>query len=147
MDIGAYLTGYADGEGCFCVSFNRSQRHQLGWEVRPSFSVSQNCDRKEVLELYKKHFNCGTIRPDRSDKTLKFETRDLEKLVSKVIPHFETYPLISGKRKDFEKFKVICLLMKDGVHRTREGFERIVDIAYQMNGSGVRKFSKSEMKL
>jgi len=36
----AYLSGYADGEGCFCVSFNRSKRHRFGWEIRPSFSVS-----------------------------------------------------------------------------------------------------------
>ena len=147
MEIGAYLTGYADGEGCFCVSFSRSRRHQLGWEIRPSFSVSQNRDRKEVLELFKKYFGCGTIRPDRSDKTLKFKTRSLEDLVSKVIPHFEKYPFISGKEKDFERFKEICQLMSQGAHRSKKEFLKIVDIAYQMNGSGMRKYSKSEMKL
>ena len=64
----AYLSGYADGEGCFCVSFNRSKRHKFGWEIRPSFSVSQNGDRAEVLELCQRLFGCGTIRPDRSDQ-------------------------------------------------------------------------------
>jgi len=51
MDLGAYLSGYADGEGCFCVTFNRSKRHTLGWDIRPSFSVSQNHDRAQVLEF------------------------------------------------------------------------------------------------
>src|SRR2546422_8946108 len=65
----AYLSGYADGEGCFCVTFNRSKRHKFGWEIRPSFSVSQNGDRAEVLELFRKRLGCGTLRPDRSDSS------------------------------------------------------------------------------
>src|SRR5579884_4206927 len=103
----AYLSGYADGEGCFCVTFNKSRRHRFGWEIRPSFSVSQNADRAEVLDLFQSTFGCGSIRPDRSDKTLKYEVRSVPDLVSKVIPHFEQFPLLSSKRKDFEKFAVI----------------------------------------
>ena len=97
MDVRSYLSGYVDGEGCFCVSFNRSDRHSLGWEIRPSFSVSQNRDRAEVLEMLQKHFGCGTIRPDRSDQTLKYEVRSVSDLVERVVPHFEKYPLLSGK--------------------------------------------------
>jgi len=51
MDIKAYLSGFVAGEGCFCVSVNKSKRHRFGWEMRPSFSVSQNGDRAEVLEI------------------------------------------------------------------------------------------------
>ena len=43
--LGTYLVAYADGEGCFTVTFNKSKRHRFGWEIRPSFSVSQNADR------------------------------------------------------------------------------------------------------
>ena len=42
-DLATYISGYVDGEGCFCVSFQPSRRHRFGWEVRPSFSVSQKC--------------------------------------------------------------------------------------------------------
>src|SRR5438477_4762132 len=75
----AYLSGYADGEGCFCVSFNRSSRHKFGWEIRPSFSVSQNGDRAEVLELFQRTLGCGSLRPDRSDRTIKFEARSVSR--------------------------------------------------------------------
>jgi len=92
----AYLSGYADGEGCYCVSFNKSARHRYGWEIRPSFSVSQNADRAEVLLIFKKHFCCGHIRPDRLDKTLKYEVCSIDDLTEKVIPHFKKYPLLSG---------------------------------------------------
>ena len=54
----SYLSGFVDGEGCFCVTFNKSNRHKFGWDIRPSFSVSQNRDRSEVLRLMKKHFGC-----------------------------------------------------------------------------------------
>ena len=82
MDIKSYLSGYADGEGCFCVSLNKSWRHKFGWEIRPSFSVSQNSDRAEVLEMLKQYFSCGTIRPDNSDRTLKYEVRSVVDLLS-----------------------------------------------------------------
>ncbi len=140
-----YLSGYADGEGCFCISFSKSKRHILGWEVRPSFSVSQNYDRIEILKLYKKMWGCGHIRPDRSDKTFKYEARSISDLQSKVIPHFRKYPLQSSKKHDFELFAEICDFISKGKHRTAAGFVQIAEIAFQMNSSGKRKYSLKEM--
>src|ERR687886_698164 len=100
----AYVSGYVDGEGCFTVSVSPRANLVAGWEVRPSLSVSQNGDRAEVLQLIHDHFGCGSIRPDRSDRTLKWETRRLEDLLERVIPHFERYPLLSSKQRDFERF-------------------------------------------
>ena len=68
--LSAYISGYADGEGCFTVSISPRAKLLVGWEVRPSFSVSQNGDRAEVLHVIQAHFGCGSTRPDRSDKTL-----------------------------------------------------------------------------
>src|SRR3989344_1026539 len=106
-----YLSGYADGEGSFCVSFSPRNKLKAKLEVRPSFSVSQNSDRSEVLKLFQKTLGCGTIRPDRSDKTLKFEVRSLGEINGKVVPFFEKYPLKSSKNKDFTLFSEICRLM------------------------------------
>ena len=147
MDIKSYLSGFVDGEGCFCVSVNKSWRHQFGWEIRPSFSVSQNSDRAEVLEILKKHFACGTIRPDRSDRTLKYEVRSVADLVERVLPHFEDVPLLSGKQREFEHFAEICHLMYQGEHQKTEGFKRILNIAFEMNPSGKRKYAKEEIKI
>ena len=49
MDEKSYLSGFADGEGCFSVTFNKSRRHKFGWDIRPSFSVSQNSEREEIV--------------------------------------------------------------------------------------------------
>ena len=86
MDLEAYFAGFVDGEGCFTVSFSPRSKLLIGREVRPSFSVSQNADRSEVLLLMQEHFGCGSIRPDRSDKTLKYEVRSLDDLVERIIP-------------------------------------------------------------
>ena len=147
MDIKSYLSGYVDGEGCFCVSMNKSPRHKFGWEIRPSFSVSQNGDRAEVLETLKQYFACGTIRPDRSDKTLKYEVRSLSDLVERVIPHFEANPLFSSKQRDFELFAEICQSMYQGEHLTESGFKRIVEMALKTNPSGKRKYTQKEIKI
>ena len=147
MDVKSYLSGYADGEGCFCVSINKSDRHKFGWEVRPSFSVSQNSNRSNVLHTFKKYFGCGAIRPDRSDRTLKYEVRSINDLVYKVIPHFEKYPLISSKNRDAGKFMDVCRMMRDKKHLTKEGFKEILNLAVQINPTGNKKFLRKEIKI
>jgi hypothetical protein len=145
MDVHSYISGYVDGEGCFCVSFTPSKRHRYGWEVRPSFSVSQNGDRAELLYEIKELWGCGHIRPDRSDKTVKFEVRNVSDLVTRVIPHFESYPLRSSKQNDVLLFSTVCRLIRDQVHLQAEGMQQIVELAMRMNPSGKRKYSGSEI--
>ncbi|SRR5260221_11536168 len=147
MDEQSYLSGYADGEGCFCVTFNKSRRHRFGWEIRPSFSVSQNSDRAEILRLFQEKFQCGTIRPDRSDKTLKYEIRSITQLATKVVPHFTRYPLLSRKAEEFGMFAAIVHIMQNGEHLKREGFGKIVQLADQLNRSGKKKYQRSQIKV
>jgi hypothetical protein len=118
---------------------------RTGWDVRPSFSVSQNDDRQEVLELMLDYFGCGTLRPDRSDKTVKFEVRAIAHLVGAVVPHFEAYPLMSAKRRDFEGFAAVCRLVAVGSHLSQPGLRAIVELATSMNASGRRKFTADQI--
>ena len=57
---------------------------RMGGEAEPL--VSQNGDRAEVLHAIQAYFGCGSIRPDRSDKTVKWETRRLEDILERVDP-------------------------------------------------------------
>jgi LAGLIDADG endonuclease len=140
VDLRSYISGYVDGEGCFTVSISPRPTLLAGWEVRPSLSVSQNGDRAEVLLLIQQYFGCGRIRPDRSDRTVKWETRSLEPIRANVIPHFEQYPMLSGKQRDFERFADICERMARGEHRLRSGLVEIVRLAGEMNPSGKRGY-------
>ena len=132
-DLPSYISGYVDGEGCFTVSISPRPTLRVGREVRPSFSVSQNGDRDEVLLDIQDYFGCGTIRPDRSDKTVKWEARSLPLLIRRVIPHFHRYPLRSGKSNDFELFASTCEAMARGRHLEPEGLREIVRWAGAVN--------------
>ena len=81
-----------------------------------------------------KHFNCGHIRKDKF--TLKYEVRKLEDLINIVIPHFEKFPLISTKQKDFEIFSEICTKIKKLEHLKKVSLSKIMKDAYSMNNSG-----------
>ncbi len=145
MDLNSYISGFADGEGCFCVSFHPSRRHRLGWEARPSFSVSQNADRAELLYELQRLWGCGFIRPDRSDRTLKYEVRNVRELSERVLPHFRAYPLRTSKQADVERLSRICQMILRGRHLDLDGFEEIVRLAMGMNPSGKRKYSGDEI--
>ena len=138
-ELANYISGYVDGEGCFSVSFSKREKLRIGWEVKPSFCVGQNYDRREVLDLMKNYFGCGHIRRDWSDRTLKYEIRKAEDLLNKVIPHFLKFPIKSTKQKDFLLFAKICLEMKSLKHHNKRGLRVILKNAYKMNGSGKRK--------
>ena len=140
VDLPSYISGYVDGEGCFTVSISPRPTLRVGWEVRPSLSVSQNGDRSEVLLMIQRHFGCGTLRPDRSDRTLKWEVRSLPLLMAVVVPHFRRFPLQSGKRRDFGLFAEICERMTRGEHRSVQGLKEIVRLAGEMNPSGKRGY-------
>ena len=145
-NIQEYISGYVDGEGCFSISFSKREKFLVGFETKPSFSVSQNEDRAQILFLMQKVFKCGFIRRDYSDKTLKYEVRSLNDLIKKIIPHFEKYPLLSEKNKDFEFFKKACFLMQKEMHKNKAGLLKIMNFAFQMNPSGKRKYTKDEMQ-
>ena len=86
-NIQEYISGYVDGEGCFSVSFSKREKFLVGWETKPSFSVSQNEDRAQIL-----------------------------------------------------------FLMQKELHKNKDGLRKILDLAFQMNPSGKRKYTKAEMQ-
>jgi hypothetical protein len=104
-------------------------------------SVSQNSDRSEVLLEIQQYFGCGTLRPDRSDNTVKWEIRSLPLLIERVIPHFRAYPIRSSKQDDFELFASSCEAMQRGRHLTLDGLSEIVRWAGAMNPSGKRGYA------
>jgi intein-encoded DNA endonuclease-like protein len=154
-NVAEYISGFVDGEGCFSVSFSRRSRFLVGWETKPSFSVSQNHNRAQPLFIMQKHFGCGFMRDGITDRTLKYEVRRLDDLLEKVLQHFEHYPLLSAKQEDVRLIKEVCLLMKRGEHVTSAGMKKVMTLAFQMNPSGKRrytqddilKFMKSQMKI
>jgi hypothetical protein len=139
-----YVTGLAEGEGCFCVSFAIRSKLKVGLEARPSFSLSLNERDRELLGDLQAFFECGWIRESRSDRTFKFEARSVVDLLDRIVPHFEAYPLCGVKRRSFSGFAQVCQMIGQGDHLRPEGMAKIVRVAYEMN-LGKRRHAASAL--
>ena len=144
-NIPEYISGFVDGEGCFSVSFSKRARFAVGWETKPSFSVSQNRDRAQPLLIMQKYFRCGFMRDGITDNTLKYEVRRLDDLLEQVLPHFERYPLLSTKQRDVRLLEETCKLMKRNQHVTPKGIKKVITLAFQMNPSGKRRYTQNDI--
>ena len=135
--LDGYIAGYVDGEGSFSVTVNRNSTSKLKFQLVPEFHVSQNGDRREVLDLIKRRLDCGYIkRNGRKDRAMVFVVRRRQDLLAKVIPFFEHSPLISSKQRDFETFARVVRAMALGEHLEQLGFVRILELGLSMNGNG-----------
>ena len=145
LDFASWIIGFVDGEGCFCVSFSKRSNLKCGLEARPSFSISQKAASLESLQKINAFFECGGIRYCTSDGTYKYEVRDFSDLNRRIIPFFQRYEFQTMKKRDFLLFIEICSLISRSLHRNPQGLSQIVEKAYQMNGSGKRKYRKEEL--
>jgi len=141
-----FVTGFTEGEGSFYVAVYPRQKNKIGWEVRPSFSLSQNKRDKTLLYMLKDFFASGTIRPNRKDNTLKYEVRDLNSLKNIIIPHFDSYPLRGKKKDDFIIFRHIVFLMLREGHLTKQGLKQIVDLVVKMAKHPYRQESLTKIQ-
>ncbi len=145
MEVESYITGFIDGEGCFSISFNKRKRMKTGLDIRPSFSVSQHKRNVEILKKIHEFFGCGAIRFSRTDHTYKYEVRNLKDLRRIIIPHFKKYKLLSSKREDLERFIQICDLMSQSKHFTKEGIEKIIDLASKIDFHSKKKYTTDKL--
>ena len=137
--LDAYIAGFVDGEGSFHVAVQRNPSTKNGWQLVPEFHVSQNVERRQVLDLIRERFLCGYIRENHrnsKDTSLVFVVRNRAHLIERVIPFFERNPLLSSKNEDFIVFARIVRSMRNGMHLKQEGFATLRQLALTMNGGG-----------
>jgi hypothetical protein len=135
-----YLSGYIDGEGSFHVAIQANASTNCGWQLIPELHVSQNPERASILRLLRNHLDCGYIKPNGRaggrDSSLVYVVRNRSDLLEKVIPFFESHPILSEKRLEFETFAQIVRAMARGEHLSEKGFKRLLAKALRMNGNG-----------
>ena len=134
-----YLLGFIDAEGCFSVSIKKLKTAKFGYVLDPVFTLTQHKQNRVVLELLKKTLNAGRIIEKSGQKNLLVFVIDNRRLLKeKLINFLDKYkPIV--KWNDYQKFREIILAMERKEHRTREGFERLVKLAYKMNMEGKQR--------
>ncbi len=149
MFLRGYVVGLVDGEGSFHVAFQIRKDLPLGISIIPEFHISQSRRSQRALETAKEILGCGYIKPNHrksKDDTYVLVVRDRSDLLTKIIPFFGHYKLQTQKHDDFLLFSEVAKLMNCGLHRTLSGAEKIIDLAYRMNGDGTRRIrTKQEL--
>ena len=126
-----WVVGFVDGEGCFHVSINRQPKMTIGWQVLPEFRVVQHQKDAEILRKLASVFGCGNVVTNHGDRK-EFRVRGLQNLAH-IVKFFQEHPLQTTKRENFERFSEIISLMQEKQHATKEGLEKIANIAWRMN--------------
>lgn len=108
---GNYVSGLVDGEGSFGASVKyREDRDR--WNFSPRFTLGLRIDDKPILEWLKKYFGCGGIDDDwqaASPRSL-FRICGLYDIMSRVLPHFDAFPLRAKKKADYMTWQRMVLL-------------------------------------
>ncbi len=124
-----YITGFVDGEGCFCVSIGR-KRFRVP-EVRLYFEIELREDDEPILKEIQKILDCGSIyylsyeRYKKWRPHVKFKVGSFKDIKEKIIPFFQKYPLQAKKKKQFEFFCQVAEMISRNEHRNLEGIKRI----------------------
>ncbi len=143
-----WIAGLVDGEGSFSVAIVRhpTQKMRFGWIINPCFQVYQHEKHREVLELCRFVFGTGAIyRKSGIHPVLNFSVDSRRNIMERVIPFFEKYPLVT-KKESFRLFREIVFAMERKEHWTKDGFRKIVELAFQMNQQGKgRRRTKEEI--
>lgn len=62
-----------------------------------------------------------------------FRVTSLKQILSKILPHFDKYNLITKKQADYILFKQIVMLVDQGEHLTDLGLQAIINIRASLN--------------
>ncbi|TME99705.1 MAG: hypothetical protein E6I52_15220 [Chloroflexi bacterium] len=134
-----YVTGFMDGEGCFCASIHPAPTRR-GWYIGPVVQAYQHRDRADILERLRAFFGCGKIRPKGpNSNVVTWSVDGVPTIVEKILPHFDRYPLQSGKLQDYLVFRQIVLRMRLKEHLDPLGFLELARLAFTMNATGKQR--------
>ena len=131
-----FVAGFVDGEGSFSVAILKHPKKENQWIINPCFQVYQHQKHREILEICQEVFGTGSIyRKSGVHPVLNFSIDSMRNIVERVIPFFDRYPLVT-KQEAYKIFREIVFAMQKKEHFTKEGFIRLVRLAYSMNQQG-----------
>lgn len=107
-------------DGSFVITSQKTNS-KLGRKINLEFKVTQKGTSIDVLYALVNYFDCGTVViNNRLDNTYKYHVTNLTDLLEKVIPHFDSYPLVTSKAlrpyRAHQDFKQVAHMKKQKLH-------------------------------
>lgn len=126
-----WIVGFVDGEGCFYVGVLKNNTMTSGFQIQPEFTVTQHSRDIQLLYGLKEYFQCGQVSVNNGE-SWHWRVKNLAHFTEIIIPFFEKHKLKSKRRVEFEKFRTICLKIRDKTHLTPEGFSEVSTLAREL---------------
>ena len=134
-----YIVGLTDGEGCFYVLVRPPYNRNGGAMVQLDFFIKVREEDKKMLEMVRNALGCGSVYFQHETRKnhaqcYRYTVNTHRDIFGKIIPFFQKYRLNSNsKQRSFRIFCEIAELVRNGMHHTKEGIERIQQMKKKMN--------------
>jgi len=113
------ISGFTEAEGCFLLIFRKYNQNKLSWQLEVNFTINIHSRNINLLKLIQTYFDgLGRIGKERNN-CCDYTVSSLDQILTKVIPHFEKYPLLTKKRAEYLLFKEAVIIMQRGKHLTK----------------------------
>lgn len=137
-----WFSGFTDGEGSFMVTNAGKLRFSIQLSAK---DVNIIKDIKMKLDVgnvyyYSEHKQREKSRYNINDKVY-YVVSSLIEINQVIIPIFKSHPLKTEKKKDFDKWCIVCEILKKNEHFTKEGKDKIFLIRKTMNLRGFRPYT------
>lgn len=128
-----FFSGFSDAEGCFLITIRKDHKYKFGWRIEANFIINLHKRDLVLLNLLQTYLDgVGRISKERNN-CYDYTVGSLEQIITKVIPHFDKYPLKTQKYSDYLLFKEVVIIMKNGGHLTKVGLQKIINIRSSIN--------------
>ena len=140
-----WVQGFVDGEGSFQCEISYSKRNKNFPYVNLSLQIKQSNHDVAILYKIKNYFNCGYLKPkynikdlksvlnvNRSTTTLWIRNFDI------ISNFFDSYPLYTIKRLDYQDWKRLFNLKKLKSYLNKNGLTLMNKIKNNMNSKRIK---------
>lgn len=135
-----WVSGFVAGDGGFSIYVRPAKDYVLSEKVYCRFHIAQHIKDLELIKLFINFFGCGVValRSNLATPRCDFIVQDTASILDKILPHFDTYPLLNLKQEDYICFKECMAIIKLKKHLTLEGLMRIKELNLEMNSNRLK---------
>jgi hypothetical protein len=135
-----WVSGFVAGDGGFSIYVRPAKDYAIGEKVYCRFHIAQHSKDLELMKLFIKFFGCGTvsIRSNTSTSRCDYIVQDTTNLIGNILPHFDSYPLLNLKQKDYKCFNECMTILKLKQHLNQEGLNKIKSLNLEMNSNRLK---------
>lgn len=128
-----WVSGFVAGDGGFSINIRPNKKIEL------RFYIAQHSKDIDLMNSLVNFFGAGKVylRSNLSTPRCDFIIQNLTDITTKVINHFDNYPLNNIKTLDYNDFKQVVFLIKLDKHLSIEGFNQILMLKNGMNTSRI----------